>query len=83
LIFLLYLSDLLSVSSRAAGVDASAGGEEAMQEKKKKPVTKPAVVRVEGPLAAYAGGFGAELRRLGHTPLTAAAQLRLMAHLSR
>jgi hypothetical protein len=82
LIFLLYLSDLLSVSSPAAGVDASAGGEEAMQEKKK-PVTKPAVVRVEGPLAAYAEGFGAELRRLGHTPLTAAAQLRLMAHLSR
>src|SRR5438105_4620443 len=31
----------------------------------------------------YPAGFRAELARLGYTPLTAAGQLRLMAHLSR
>lgn len=36
-----------------------------------------------GPLAEHAGGFRAELARLGYTPLTAASQLRLVAHLSR
>jgi hypothetical protein len=45
--------------------------------------TKPSWPEVTGPLAEYAGGFRTELARLGYTPLTAAAQLRLMAHLSR
>jgi integrase/recombinase XerD len=45
--------------------------------------TKPSWPDVTGPLAEYADGFRAELARLGHTPLTAACQLRLMAHLSR
>ena len=45
--------------------------------------TKPCWPSVTGPLAQYAGGFRAELARLGYTPLTAATQLRLMAHLSR
>ena len=39
-------------------------------------------VRVAGPLAAYAGGFGAELDRLGYSRFTAEAQLQLMAHVS-
>jgi len=45
--------------------------------------TKPSWPEVNGPLAEYADGFRAELARLGYTPLTAAGQLRLMAHLSR
>ena len=45
--------------------------------------TKPSWPCVTGPLAEYAGGFRAELARLGYTPLTAAGQLRLVAHLSR
>jgi len=45
--------------------------------------TKPSWPEVTGPLAEYADGFRAELARLGYTPLTAAGQLRLMAHLSR
>jgi integrase/recombinase XerD len=45
--------------------------------------TKPSWPDVTGPLAEYADGFRAELARLGYTPLTAAGQLRLMAHLSR
>jgi len=45
--------------------------------------TKPCWPSVTGPLAQYAGGFRAELARLGYTPLTAAGQLRLVAHLSR
>src|SRR5260370_31351200 len=45
--------------------------------------TKPCWPSVTGPLAGYAGGFRAELARLGYTPLTAASQLRLVAHLSR
>jgi integrase/recombinase XerD len=45
--------------------------------------TKPSWPEVTGPLAEYADGFRAELARLGYTPLTAACQLRLMAHLSR
>ena len=45
--------------------------------------TKPCWARVTGPLAPYAGGFRAELERLGYTPLTAATHVRLMAHLSR
>jgi site-specific recombinase XerD len=39
-------------------------------------------VRVAGPLAAYADGFGAELARLGYSRFTAEAQLQLMAHVS-
>jgi site-specific recombinase XerD len=45
--------------------------------------TKPSWPHVTGPLAEYADGFRAELARLGYTPLTAACQLRLIAHLSR
>src|SRR5712664_2451425 len=45
--------------------------------------TKPSRPEVTGPLAEYADGFRAELARLGCTPLSAACQMRLMAHLSR
>ena len=45
--------------------------------------TKPCWPEVIGPLAEYADGFRAELARLGYTPLSAASQLRLAAHLSR
>lgn len=45
--------------------------------------TKASPVTVSGPLACYAQGFGGELARLGYTALSAANQLRLMAHLSR
>lgn len=45
--------------------------------------TKPSWAQVTGPLAEYADGFRAELFRLGYTPLTAACQIRLAAHLSR
>ena len=44
--------------------------------------TKPCWPSVRGPLGQYADGFRAELARLGYTPLTAAGQLRLVAHLS-
>ena len=40
-------------------------------------------VRFTGPLEPYAAGFGAELTRLGYTPLSAVQQLRLAARLSR
>jgi integrase/recombinase XerD len=40
-------------------------------------------VRVTGPLAPYAQGFGGELARIGFTELSAGGQLRLAAHLSR
>jgi integrase len=43
----------------------------------------PSRIRVRGPLEPYAAGFGIELGRLGYTPLSAANQLWLMAHLSR
>jgi len=46
-------------------------------------LTSPSWACVDGPLAPYAGGFRAELERLGYTPLTAATHVRLMAHLSR
>lgn len=46
-------------------------------------MTSPSWASVRGPLAPYAGGFRAELERLGYTPLTAATHVRLMAHLSR
>lgn len=45
--------------------------------------TRPYWARVTGPLAPFADGFRAESLRLGHTPLTAATHLRLMAGLSR
>jgi integrase/recombinase XerD len=40
-------------------------------------------VRVAGPLAPFAAGFGQELGRLGYTPLSAANQVRVLAHASR
>ena len=43
----------------------------------------PSVVRVDGPLAPHAPGFGARLIELGYAPSSAEDQLRLMAHLSR
>ena len=46
-------------------------------------MTGPLRVRVCGPLELYARDFGAELLRLGYTRVSAAFQLRLMAHLSR
>jgi len=46
-------------------------------------MTDPSWARVGGPLAQYAEGFRTELERLGYTPLSAAVQVRLMAHLSR
>jgi integrase/recombinase XerD len=39
-------------------------------------------VRVAGPSAAFADGFGAELERLGYSRFTADAQLQLLAHVS-
>src|ERR1035441_8949804 len=45
--------------------------------------TKPSWPQVTGPLAQHAEGFRIEMSRLGYTPLTAAAHMRLMAHLSR
>ncbi len=45
--------------------------------------TKPSWAKVTGPLAEYADGFRTGLSRLGYTPLTAACQIRLTAHLSR
>src|SRR5665647_1452938 len=46
-------------------------------------VSKVGVVRVGGPLGAYAEGFGGQLAAVGYSPWSAANQLRLMAHLSR
>jgi len=40
-------------------------------------------VRVSGPLARYADGFGTVLAARGYAPSSAAGQLQLMAHLSR
>lgn len=40
-------------------------------------------VRVSGPLAGYAAGFAAHLAGAGYTPLSAANQVRVLAHLSR
>jgi integrase/recombinase XerD len=40
-------------------------------------------VRVSGPLAEYAAGFAAYLAGAGYRPLSAANQVRLLAHLSR
>lgn len=41
------------------------------------------MVRVAGPLARYAPGFGAHLLEQGYAPSSAEDQLRLVAHLSR
>src|SRR6266498_5039335 len=46
-------------------------------------VSIPYWAKVRGPLGAYVDGFRDELQQLGYTPLTAAAHVRLMAHLSR
>jgi integrase/recombinase XerD len=46
-------------------------------------VSSPYWAKVDAPLGVYVDGFRKELRRLGYTPLTAAAHVRLMAHLSR
>jgi site-specific recombinase XerD len=46
-------------------------------------VSKPARVRVNGPLEAYAEGFYADLVGRGYTAWSATNQLRLLAHLSR
>lgn len=43
----------------------------------------PARVRVRGPLAPYAAGFGEELVGRGYTPASACRLLHLMAHASR
>jgi len=43
----------------------------------------PSRVRVNGPLAPYAGGFGEALDRQGYAPSSMASQLKLVAHLSR
>lgn len=40
-------------------------------------------VRLSGPLGPYGGGFAVELAGRGYTPLSAGAQLRLAAHVSR
>jgi integrase/recombinase XerD len=40
-------------------------------------------MRVTGPLASYAAGFGAELTRLGYAPRSATALIGLMGQLSR
>jgi integrase/recombinase XerD len=46
-------------------------------------VSKLSVVEVTGPLAGVADRFGEALAEQGYTPLSAANQLRLLAHLSR
>jgi integrase/recombinase XerD len=46
-------------------------------------VSDPYWATVRGPLAPYVAGFRDELQRLGYTLLSAAAHVRLMAHLSR
>ena len=46
-------------------------------------IRTPSRVRVAGPLAPFAAGFAEELAGLGYTPLSAANQLRVLAHASR
>jgi integrase/recombinase XerD len=43
----------------------------------------PLRVRVTGPLAPFASGFVGELGRRGYSPVSAVAQMQLVAHLSR
>lgn len=45
-------------------------------------MSRPSKVWVFGPFAGFAVGFAAELARLGYSPRTVEAQLRLMNHLS-
>ncbi len=45
--------------------------------------TDPSRVRVSGPLAVHAVGFGEELTRRGYPPERAARHVQLLAHLSR
>jgi integrase/recombinase XerD len=54
-----------------------------LREKEATTVVDPSRVRVTGPLQPYADGFREQLTELGYTRLSAADQLRLMAHLSR
>lgn len=42
----------------------------------------PERVRIGGPLAPFADGFGARLKGLGYSRFTVEAQLQLMAHVS-
>jgi len=44
---------------------------------------RPTAVSVPGPLGSFAAGFCSELAAQGYTPLSAANQVRLMAHVSR
>lgn len=46
-------------------------------------MSDPSRVRITGPLAAFADGFAAELRKQGYRPNAAANQLQLFGHLSR
>ncbi|MGH8910422.1 MAG: tyrosine-type recombinase/integrase [Egibacteraceae bacterium] len=46
-------------------------------------MSKVSGVEFSGPLESYASGLDAQLSRLGYTPGSAEAQLRLLAHLSR
>lgn len=46
-------------------------------------IGKSSRVQVSGPMEAYVAGFESELKRLGFTHHSAAAQVRLMAHVSR
>jgi integrase/recombinase XerD len=43
----------------------------------------PFRVRMSGPLEPFAAGFSRSLARQGYTPVSAARQVQLMAHLSR
>jgi integrase/recombinase XerD len=53
------------------------------EEQMSRPKTKPQLVHVVGPLAPYAAEFESRLTDAGFTPLTRAAELRVMLHLSR
>lgn len=48
-----------------------------------RPTTPVSEARIAGPLAPYAADFKSALHDAGYTPLSAATQLRLTAHLSR
>jgi site-specific recombinase XerD len=51
--------------------------------KKEASMSDPPRVRMSGPLVPYADGFSIELQRQGYKPRPVAAQLWVMAHLSR
>lgn len=46
-------------------------------------ITDVSRIRITGPLEPFAAGFAEELARRGYSPLSAADQVRLLAHLSR